>query len=231
MKKNAGFTLVELSISIVIIGLLIAGVLGGQTLIDASRRQALVADIQDLLQATVDFSETYTALPGDWSQASNFFSGATSGNGNNDVGDQNLERSAAFEHLSLTNFIEGTYTTTDSDYPYTPNVDVPKGAFPASVYVFEHFASGDDYGNNVDASGVVIDHLDGETGFTDPETAQTMDLKIDDGVHNTGLVVIQNSEAAACNDENCCVNESASDKLNLQDGSDDNCEMVVFFSF
>jgi prepilin-type N-terminal cleavage/methylation domain-containing protein len=63
--SQAGFTLVELAIVMIIIGLLIAGVLKGQELIGNARVTATVAQIKGIDAATSTFKDTYAALPGD----------------------------------------------------------------------------------------------------------------------------------------------------------------------
>lgn len=62
--KN-GFTLVELSIVLVIIGLLIGGLLVGQSLIDSARVNRLVSDLKQYEIATVHFRSKFKKYPGD----------------------------------------------------------------------------------------------------------------------------------------------------------------------
>src|SRR5271169_6778446 len=65
MRGQAGFTLVELAIVMIIIGLLIAGVLKGQALIGNAKVTAQVAQIKSIDAATSTFKDMYAALPGD----------------------------------------------------------------------------------------------------------------------------------------------------------------------
>jgi prepilin-type N-terminal cleavage/methylation domain-containing protein len=65
MRAQAGFTLVELAIVMIIIGLLIAGVLKGQALIGNAKVTAQVAQIKSIDAATSTFRDMYNALPGD----------------------------------------------------------------------------------------------------------------------------------------------------------------------
>ena len=64
MKRN-GFTLVELSIVLVIIGLLIGGILVAQSMIDTARAQKVVQELQQYQVMVNNFGTKYNSLPGD----------------------------------------------------------------------------------------------------------------------------------------------------------------------
>ena len=64
MRAQAGFTLVELAIVMIIIGLLIAGVLKGQALIGNAKVTAQVAQIKSIDAATSTFKDMYCLFPG-----------------------------------------------------------------------------------------------------------------------------------------------------------------------
>jgi len=63
--KQAGFTLVELAIVMIIIGLLIGGVLKGQELINNAKVTATVAQVKGIDGAISTFYDMYKAIPGD----------------------------------------------------------------------------------------------------------------------------------------------------------------------
>jgi len=65
MNKQSGFTLIELSIVLVIIGLIIGGVLTGQDLIRSAQVRATITQIEKYNTATRTFQGKYGALPGD----------------------------------------------------------------------------------------------------------------------------------------------------------------------
>lgn len=64
-KNNRGFTLVELSIVLVIIGLLIGGILVAQSLIGTAKVAATVSQLQQFDAGVMSFKEKYRNLPGD----------------------------------------------------------------------------------------------------------------------------------------------------------------------
>src|SRR5476649_2583779 len=68
LKSHSGFTLVELSIVLVIIGLLIGGILVAQSMIGTSRIVAVAAQIQQFDAGVESFKAKYNALPGDAQQ-------------------------------------------------------------------------------------------------------------------------------------------------------------------
>jgi prepilin-type N-terminal cleavage/methylation domain-containing protein len=81
---GAGFTLIELSVVLTIIGLIVGGVLVGQYLVKAAQIRKDIATIQGLTTAVFAFRDKYVCLPGDCANASNFF-GASVPNGNGDA--------------------------------------------------------------------------------------------------------------------------------------------------
>lgn len=85
-QKQNGFTLVELSIVIVIIGLIVAGVVGGQTLVTQAKFRAIVNDFNKYNVAVNAFMLEYNEKPGDMANATSFWPGLTNnGNGNRKI--------------------------------------------------------------------------------------------------------------------------------------------------
>lgn len=84
MNRSA-FSLVEISIAIVIMSLLIMVITGGQSLLTQSRLSRLSAEINDIKQAIATFELTYNAIPGDYSNAYTMF--GESGCGDDDSAD------------------------------------------------------------------------------------------------------------------------------------------------
>ena len=79
MTKKSGFSLVELSIVLVILGLLVGGVLTGQNLIKAAVLRSVTTELQNYQTAVAIFKEKYTALPGDMANATSYWGRADTG--------------------------------------------------------------------------------------------------------------------------------------------------------
>ena len=98
--RQSGFSLIELAIVIVIIGLLVGGVLVGKSLIRNADLQTIITDAAQYKSAAKTFRDKYMALPGDFNEAINIWgddnaacpnAGVTNGspgtcNGNGDGG-------------------------------------------------------------------------------------------------------------------------------------------------
>lgn len=94
---KSGFTLIEISIVLVIIGLIVGGILTGQDLIDAAAQRAQISQIERYNTAVLAFQSKYGALPGDLSDpmASSFgFQPRGTNDGEGD-GDGNLRGNCA----------------------------------------------------------------------------------------------------------------------------------------
>jgi len=117
-QNQNGFTLIEIAIVLVIIGLLLGGVLKGQELIQSARVRNLISQQDGIKAAYFGFLDRYRALPGDYGQASTNIAGTpacTNGNNNGQVqsiagGGAIDEHIAVWEHLTKSGFIHGSYT-------------------------------------------------------------------------------------------------------------------------
>lgn len=69
MKRQQGFTLIEIAIVLVIIGLLLGGVLKGQELITSARVRNVISTQDGIKAAYFGFLDRYRALPGDYNAA------------------------------------------------------------------------------------------------------------------------------------------------------------------
>ena len=177
MRKQTGFTLIEIAIVLVIIGLLLGGVLKGQELITSARVRNLISQQDGVKAAYFGFLDRFRAVPGDYAQAITNIAGATvngSGNGqitaNTVAGATNDEFIAVWEHLSRAGFINGSYT-----YAASPETSA---SVPTNPYVrFIRVIYDNIYGDNTGASRHNI-----KTGNQIPSDIMAeIDRKVDDG--------------------------------------------------
>ena len=138
-QQQSGFTLIEIAIVLVIIGLLLGGVLKGQELITSARVRNLISQQDGVKAAFFGFQDRFRAFPGDYTGATVNIAnistaacngGIGNGNGRIEAGD---EARLAWEHLSKAGFITGTYTCAAADGPTTTPVN-PYGIYLEVVY-------------------------------------------------------------------------------------------------
>jgi prepilin-type N-terminal cleavage/methylation domain-containing protein len=134
-KKEQGFTLVELAIVMIIIGLLIGGILKGQEMIENAKVTSTIAQIKSFQAALNSFRDTYSGMPGDMRNATTRVpncvaaTNCINGNGNGLIGQANpninnvivddtagsgQETTMAWKHLVLANLISSVPSDTVS---------------------------------------------------------------------------------------------------------------------
>ena len=130
-NKQSGFTLVEIAIVLVIIGLLLGGVLKGQELINSAKVKNFATDFRNIPLFIYGYQDKFRALPGDDANAvAHVGAGATqvpttSGNGTLDgnwwdgaAALATSETVAFWEHIRRANLAAGpTAIATDADLP------------------------------------------------------------------------------------------------------------------
>ncbi|MFZ4541485.1 MAG: type II secretion system protein [Rickettsiales bacterium] len=204
--SNRAFTLVELSIVLVILGLLVGGILSGQALIRAAELRAVSTEYSRYVTATHTFRDKYLALPGDMNNAVSFW-GAATVNGNGD-GVVNTGAAGAsgeifqyWNQLAQARLIEGTYTgiagVGGSGHAII-GTNVPASRLPSTgwtdYYMGNYAGNGEmwtyDYGNNTFFWGASsVGHVT-YTSALKPEEAWNIDSKIDDGKPGLGKVMV-----------------------------------------
>jgi prepilin-type N-terminal cleavage/methylation domain-containing protein len=160
-SKKSAFSLIELSIVLIIIGLLIAGVTGGASLIRSSELRSAMGEARGYAVAVNGFYSQYNALPGDYYSgvpgsgtyagvSGSIYAGTTNGFDNKieyyatDTSANSSESVVAWDQLIKTGSIDSTLTLTQAA---STAAQVYGTHMPASKIKFAgwHF----DYRNNV----------------------------------------------------------------------------------
>ena len=196
IQRQRGFTLVEIAIVLVIIGLLLGGILKGQELITSARVRNIADQNSGIQAAYFGFIDRYRQIPGDMDltaatqaigsqmppTAANSSTAGNTGNGRIDTGDW-AEASNVWAQLSAAQFIQGSYTGgATSAATYMQATMAPINAFNGYVLL----GRSDDY---QDATGSTTVRLGLVIGAHIPvNVMRELDVKIDDGLPQTGVL-------------------------------------------
>jgi len=200
MKKQQGFTLIEIAIVLVIIGLLLGGVLKGQELITSARVRNIIASQDGIKAAYFGFLDRYRALPGDYLTASaqaNIPGCAAcfGGDGNGQiVNGASSEAIHVWEHLSKAGFITGSYVS-GAAAPAATTANTPSNAYGSLIQlIFDAVYQ--------DAAPTARHNL--KTGANIPSDIMAeVDRKIDDGLATGGQMRYSAFGGAAAGSGTC----------------------------
>lgn len=247
-SPRAAFTLVELSIVLVILGLLVGGVLSGQSLIHAAELRRVSTEFAQYKTAYGAFKDKYLALPGDMKHAVAFWGaidGGTAdgldtdcmntmisgsiitdtktcnGDGSGVIGENSTEGFAAWQHLANAGLIEGVFHG-----PYDAG-NVAGQSVPASRYSSGAWSVGSSNmnfiatGTNTLAFGKGnFDQWTGEPVLS-TQDAYAIDKKMDDGYPHIGAVTTYNYT----NLPHCIT--STNDAYALSDATAEACSLFI----
>ena len=181
-SNEAGFSLVELAIGLVIIGLLVGGVLKGVELIESARLKSLLSQVNEFRVAVSTFVDRYDALPGDYHEASDHVkAGLKNGNNSGVIEGKGLEKNSQalqfWAHLSEANLLSKPGKT-----PSTGNAKFGAGAPKAKIgggFTIQHRPY-----NDMPGHWFVLGEENGSqnnNGGLTPLQAMSLDKKADNG--------------------------------------------------
>lgn len=225
--KSPGFTLVELAIAMIIIGLLLGGLLRGMELISNARIRATVAEFKSIQSAVYGFRDKYGALPGDMNGALGRIIGCTAGNfcadgnSNGQVGtaifcnasgapDPNGPENTQFwKHLAAGNFITGVNPAADPAAGLRFGVTHPRSAIGggwtagmAPIIAAPGPGDRDCGGNGVILMLSLVPNNVRDTSLVmEASQAEAIDRTLDDGRPNSGDVSGEYAILAGCDND------------------------------
>jgi prepilin-type N-terminal cleavage/methylation domain-containing protein len=151
MRK--GFSLIELSLVVVIIGLILAGIASGSALLKQTEIKTVIAEIQQYRTAFQEFSKRYKQYPGDmintsdyWDSSDCFISGDCDGNGNGIVdivwNSNTDEAGRAWIHLTLADLVD--HKTNPLPATYNGSLEIGVLAPASQIDSAGYFIAGSD---------------------------------------------------------------------------------------
>lgn len=103
-KPLSGFTIIELAIVLMVMGIITGAIFKSQDLLEAAKIRSVLNDFNKIKVAFTHYHETFGALPGDDSLAGNRFgSSVANGNGNSTI--ESSEESLFWQHLYKAGFL------------------------------------------------------------------------------------------------------------------------------
>jgi len=217
-----GFTLVEMAIVLVIIGLIIGGVLKGQEIVNNGRVKTQVAQVDSIKAAVSTFQDTYGFYPGDYAASTGLISsGSTTFDGNEDgivdagsTGDTGAtdgavggkEMGYAWIQLTLANLMGGATPTKGTSGGVSSTSYSLDGKIAGSFLAFGDFSFAS-LNPNLLNTGVTTATIagkmvriqgNGDIDTTTPKSimrvvdASNIDLKYDDGDPTSGSILANN---------------------------------------
>ncbi len=223
-NKQGGFTLIEIAIVLVIIGLLLGGVLKGQELINTARVRALNNTVDGITAAWFSFQDRYRAFPGDYTQATVNLPGITvdpdgNGNGNGQV-DTDPERNNVWVHLEAAGYITGGYN--DETLSVAPDyscgvAQCPDNGFGSGMSLSHGELRQAQTGTNahelITGQGIPV------------EVLAELDRKVDDGQAGSGAMQLGIDAAGWTGTAEACQNTDDDNLYGVQEPSS-NCAAV-----
>src|SRR3989339_670741 len=175
LSRQSGFTLVEIAIVLVVIGLLLGGVLKGQEMIENAKIKNVINDLKGVSAAYYSYQDRYKAIRGDDAAASTRFTGAVNGGGNGAIAGVYTAVVAPALAAESNNF-----------WQHTRMAGLLSGVATATVALPGTHAAGGVLGVQANAYGITGTVVCG--GSIPWKMAQAIDTQLDDGNSATGSI-------------------------------------------
>lgn len=222
--RTQGFSLVELSIVLVILGLLVGGILAGQSLIRASELRKVGTDLDKFRTATFAFRDRYFSWPGDINNASSFWPTAINGFTNKQI-PWNSEGINFWNHLQQAGLLEGNIAPfSGTASAITIGTHVPRCPLGGCGYSMAYFSVWTTQPHLVGRS-ILVMGAEAANSYTEgllpgfvAEQLWNIDTKYDDGRADLGNIIAGG-----------CTTGAYPDRLYALSNTTTNCRMLVDF--
>ena len=209
--SNKAFSLIELSIVLIIIGLLVVGITSGQNLIESAKVRKVINEINSWKQAVYSFEVIKNRLPGDLDGDGKIGGGSVENynansftfpyNGTDTANnhyipnviyapfvDMYLQKTSEFEPVGVgEGDFTGIYTISNLTIPHSNGI-------PEMFYFFETFDVNNQSQNVLDSlygfgeKALILRFFKGKSSIKNSKALWMIDLKADDGKYNNGSI-------------------------------------------
>lgn len=254
-RNVSGFTLVEMSIVLTIVGLIVGGVIAGKSILEGAERRSIITDVQRYIEAVQNYQTKYGSLPGDNFEATTIWGAAHAtpatcittnsgtvatcdGNGNGQIGDagNEYEMWRAWHQLSAGGFIEGKFTGiagSGGTNHAVANSNVPENKIKGTGFTLRYLGTGSgdyypltDYGHILEyGANTTATITNGVTLLA--EDALSIDDKVDDGLPGSGTIRSYTNTART----NCASSDTAASATYLGTNANMGCNLVFVTGF
>lgn len=217
-SARAGFSLVEISIVLVVIGLLTGAILAGQSLIHSAKLRNVIEDVTEFRQAVTFFREQYAEYPGDMPTATQNWGEADGGDGTGadcrntisttkdtcdgdgdgkiEIADANTnEALRLWQHLANAELLENKFTGAfNGSGNLEAGTNVPEAPVNGGVYelYYQSTALFDRTGHLIKLATITDSSAD--NAVLSPNDTFALDEKYDDSKADSGAIVALDAE-------------------------------------
>jgi prepilin-type N-terminal cleavage/methylation domain-containing protein len=254
-RAQAGFTLLEMSIVMIIIGLMVGGIVAGKSILDGAERRSIITDVERFNSAVQSYQSKYGSLPGDNYEATTVWGAAHAtpstckttnsntvatcdGNGNGQIGDSGNEYEMwrAWQQMINAGLIEGKLTGVEGSGSSTHAIagtNVPEGKIKGTGFTLRYLGTGSgnyyglsDYGHILEyGANTTNTYTNGVTLLA--EDALSIDDKVDDGLPASGLIRTYTNTARP----NCADSDTASTAVYQGTNTTVGCNLIFITGF
>lgn len=229
MARNfkRGFTLIELSLVVVVIGIILSSIVMVSDIIGQSEIKVVIKEVEEYKIAIRRFKNTHKYFPGDFAGVSVF--GVSTPVGNNNWQVSTEESRFVAHHLTLANLYPGEFVGDMTDR-FELNVNIPQSIVSGGGYWFHYYSVLD---RRTDFHSIDLARINDEDNINNVllsvNDAQYLDNKFDDGTPNTGRILSTTGENGAIGEE-CVITDAGEEVYNFELVDNTLCRMHFLYN-